>query len=416
MPKKKTRNYPATLATVLILVFCLGSSASAATVYDVNGDGQEGLPEAIHSLQVLAGLSPSSSTIVYVGPVGTSLENGTALLDALDGISDAGITKPYLLKIEPGIYDLGNNGLTMKAFVDIEGSGQQTTTITSTHSGSSQDYTSATITGMSSAEIRFLTIENRGGGNCSMALYNNFSSPAITRVTAIASGGTLNRGIYNISSNPFMTDITLDISGGTSSFGIYNYSYSSPSMTNVSITVQNGSSETVGVVNGTYSSPSMTNVLIVANGGTGDNNCGIDNSTYSSPSMFKVSAIVSGTGTAYGVHNYSHSSPVMTMVTTNVSGGASSYGLYNDYYCSPSVTGLSVSNATQGVHNLSASYPVIRDSAISGSSYSIVNQSSADTPVKVANTLLDGVVSGSGSYACIGAYDQTFSALNASCH
>lgn len=137
----------------------------AATVYayDVDGDGREGLPETIHSLQVLAGLSPSSSTIVYIGPVGTQTENGTALLNALNGITDASAAKPYLLKIEPGKYDLGNNGLTMQQYVDIEGSGQNTTTITSTHSGSVINATSATVIGANHAEIRFLTIENSGG-------------------------------------------------------------------------------------------------------------------------------------------------------------------------------------------------------------------------------------------------------------
>ena len=180
------------VAMVSVAFWAVTAIVSPVYAFDVNGDGKEGLPETIHSLQVLAGMSPSSSTIVYVGPVGTALQNGTALLDALDDIDDAGAEKPYLLKLEPGIYDLGNEGLYMQSFVDIEGSGQNTTTITSTHSGTSADSSSATVIGASSAEIRFLTIENRGGGSYSIAMCNSFAlSPAITNVTAIATGGWL---------------------------------------------------------------------------------------------------------------------------------------------------------------------------------------------------------------------------------
>jgi hypothetical protein len=46
---------------------------------------------------------------VIVSPVGTGTENGQALLDALARITDASASKPYLLYIEPGIYDLGGS-------------------------------------------------------------------------------------------------------------------------------------------------------------------------------------------------------------------------------------------------------------------------------------------------------------------
>lgn len=42
------------------LFFAMSSIVFASTPYDVNGDGQEGLAESIHALQVVAGLSPAS--------------------------------------------------------------------------------------------------------------------------------------------------------------------------------------------------------------------------------------------------------------------------------------------------------------------------------------------------------------------
>ena len=46
------------------------------------------------------------------------------------GISGATFADPYLVKIEPGTYDIGSTPLTMRPFVDLEGSGQHSTSIT----------------------------------------------------------------------------------------------------------------------------------------------------------------------------------------------------------------------------------------------------------------------------------------------
>ena len=263
--------------------FALSGILAAAAVsfaYDVNGDGKEGLPETIHSLQVAAGLSPSSSTFVYVGRVGSEVENGTALLAALNSITDASSYKPYLIKIEPGVYDLRNSALYLKSYVDIEGSGQNTTTITSAHSGSVANATSATVVGFNLSELRFLTIENRGGGSNALAVYNSFAAPSLFKVTLKASGGSYNWGIYNSNSAAPMTDVTVNVNGGNTAYGVYNYS-SSPPMQKISIQAANGSLANVGIVNGNYSSPVMRDVSIVAYGGT-NQTAGLDNSDYSS--------------------------------------------------------------------------------------------------------------------------------------
>lgn len=62
-------------------------------------------------------------------PGDTAAANGTALLNALDGITgDA--NNPYLIKLGPGIYSLGSGHLVMKPYVSIEGSGEKATKIT----------------------------------------------------------------------------------------------------------------------------------------------------------------------------------------------------------------------------------------------------------------------------------------------
>ena len=69
---------------------------------------------------------------ILVSPKLTAAESGTALLSTLKGITDSSSTNPCLIKIEPGIYDIGSKSLQMKPYLDIEGSGELVTTITGT--------------------------------------------------------------------------------------------------------------------------------------------------------------------------------------------------------------------------------------------------------------------------------------------
>jgi hypothetical protein len=70
-----------------------------------------------------------------VSPVGTPLQNGQALRDMLASITDASSIKPYVVKVEPGEYDVGGTALQMKNSVDLEGSGTDMTVIDSSVSG-----------------------------------------------------------------------------------------------------------------------------------------------------------------------------------------------------------------------------------------------------------------------------------------
>lgn len=70
----------------------------------------------------------------------------------MERIATPSATNPWLVKMEPGIYDLGDEALVMRPFVDIEGSGQGVTTVTSAGVN--------TVIAASDAEIRELTIRN----------------------------------------------------------------------------------------------------------------------------------------------------------------------------------------------------------------------------------------------------------------
>ena len=108
----------------------------------------------------------------------------TTITAALNSITDASPTNHYLVKVGPGTY---TERVTMQPYVDIEGSGEQTTKITFT--GSNPDNT-GTVVGASSAELRFLTVENTGGNSYAVAIFNNTVSPSLLHVTATAFGAS----------------------------------------------------------------------------------------------------------------------------------------------------------------------------------------------------------------------------------
>jgi hypothetical protein len=147
-----------------------------------------------------------------------------------------------LLKIMPGVYDLGSGSLTMQQYVDIEGAGENATVIKGAVSSASSP-PGAVVNGASYAELRFLTVMNTGTGAYVAAVRNSSASPRMTHMTAAASGGTYRYGVYNYnSSSPAMSNVTATASRGRDhNFGVYNSS-SPPTMNNVTATATGGTS------------------------------------------------------------------------------------------------------------------------------------------------------------------------------
>lgn len=240
-----------------IKVRCAGESEFA----DLGRRELTAVPYALYA----AYASPYKRTVI-VSPVGTATENGTALLNAMGSITDTSETSPYLLKIEPGVYDLITRTLYMQPYVDVEGSGESVTLITSAGSGST---TSGTVRGANNAELRFLTVQAAGSTAHTVGIYNSHASPHLTHVTVIAKGGVYDTyGIRNNTASPRMTAMTIEASasGGDNVYGVFNLDSSSPEMTDLTITASGGTSN-IGLFI-TRSSPTLSHVTITASGGT----------------------------------------------------------------------------------------------------------------------------------------------------
>lgn len=236
---------------------------------------------------------------------------------AVNSITDANESNPYLVVIGPGVYTITST-LQMKQWVDIAGSGENVTGIRGAISTGNTDASSAILSGSNHATLSSLTIENTGGSTHSIALYNNSASPTVSNVTASASGATFNYGVYNLSSSSVMTDVTAVATGGAVNYGVLNFG-SSPEMTGVAATVSRGSSQNHAVFNTASSTPTMTCVTATAVGAW-PNSYGIYN--YNSSPVIRRSTM---SGANDGLLTYTSGTTAWVSQSTII-GGVNSLG------------------------------------------------------------------------------------------
>lgn len=89
----------------------------------------------------------------------------TSPVTALAAITSASATNPYLVKVMPGVYDLGTTSLRLKDFVSIEGSGDSSiiTSSANTSSESTEVYCDGgTVIMANNSSLRNITIINKG--------------------------------------------------------------------------------------------------------------------------------------------------------------------------------------------------------------------------------------------------------------
>ena len=277
--------------------------------------------------------------------VATSGGDYASPVEAMNSITDASESNPYLVKIMPGVYNIGSNSVQMKPYVDIEGSGENTTKII----GNMDSSISGVVVGASNSEIRFLTLKNEGGSGNAIGMYISGTSPQITNITAIVTGvNNTNRGIDIRNSLSRLTNVTITTENAYNNHGIYNE----------------------------FSSLAMTNVIVNVTGGNND----------------------------YGILNYS-AAPVMNNVLVNVNPSVFGYGIHIEGNIGPVMRNV-VINAPIGIFAIATGIINIDNSIITGTSYSLRN--ATGTTTYVGNTKLDGTIFNAGVLKCIGVYNGTY--------
>jgi len=324
---------------------------------------------------------------IYFG-VGVVAKAGGDYTDPVSAMNDIAswcgtpaVANPCLLQIMPGIYDIGTNNLQMQEYVDIEGSGENVTRIRG-----SIDGVPGVVSGADNSEIRFITVENTGGGTFAYALSMINAGARVTNVTAIASGANENVGVDCEATNAaIFTNVTAIASSGIAALGFY-IDTASPTLINVNSTASD-SALNLGIDMNVSSSPIMTNVTAVALRGA--KNHGLHINGASSPTISNIRIIASGgTSENYAVYNINASSPVINNMIADVS-GVNSHGVYTKNY--GAVTGGTVK---------------IDHSVIKGASIAIFTDTTFTA--LVGNTRIEGSVTGPGSYTCAGVYDENY--------
>jgi hypothetical protein len=347
---------------------------------------------------------------VVVSPVGTPAQNGTALLAALNALTDASCSNPYLLRLEPGIYDVGASPLVMKECVGIEGGGELLTEIRGAGAATTN---SGTIVGADNTEVRRLTVRNTGGNVAAVAIFANDASLKLTHVTALAAGGSgQNYAIYYKSTDVAdLSGVTAEADGNGAAVarGVYNQA-SSPFMTDVRASAINAGTNT-GVYNDS-STPVMTNVDAIA--GQGATCYGIYNTGTALPVISGGSIFAACSSTNYGLYNTSGGSVLASHATISVLGGSTGYGVFHDNAPSAGLNGLRVSvfsgAQSYGIYNQGTvgSYIVdVGNSIITAVTATVRNDDEFVTRIG-ASQLAGGAVQGGGTVKCAGVYDEIF--------
>jgi hypothetical protein len=275
---------------------------------------------------------------------------------AMDSIADASATNPYVVKIMPGSYDLGSSYLTMKEYVDVEGSGTNITVIKSSH----EDGNFGTLNAATNTEIRSLTVSHTAPMGGIAIRVHGVSSALVSDVTASSSGAGLS----------------------------------------VAISVSEDASATLRNVSATAS-------------GSGDNYAiRLQSCTNSSVAMQNVTASVAGQySTGIYVNNANAILDSVTVATSE--GGSNVYGIYaaNLVYLRMTNTSVVTNGVALSFYQWSGGEITIDHSILKGAT-SISNWGSL--PILVGASKLVGASEGSGT-VCAGCYDGNYMALDATC-
>lgn len=308
---------------------------------------------------------------IIVSPVGTVVANGTELLDAMASITDASSTKPYLLKIEPGVYDLGTNELGMKEWVDVEGSGEGVTMITGT--GGDSPAASPVVRGASNAQLRYVTLSSFSEDTNGVGYY----------------AGT------DVSADLFK--VTVRATNASSfGYGVYLINCSDATLDHLSVVVEGNTSGSYGI--GAFlcsGEVKIRNSEVVARS-SDDFNIGIStNSFITKVRNTDVDAL--GGNTNVGIRSNKSNTELRSVRSVAGSGTTDSFGLELDDDNTGSVD--------YGVF--------VQHSELRGREAAATT--APDTGLRIAATQLSGDVQGTDNLTCAGVYNGTYTFFASSC-
>jgi hypothetical protein len=196
--------------------------------------------------------------VIDVDPAGSALERGKALRDALSILGQDGDDDAYVVRLGPGVYDLGKATLGLPANVNLQGAGTSLTRL-------SFNQVDTAIYLTDDTELRDLGIQLDDGGS---AINVNGARARLERVWVTRFQGDFNVPVLAKAGNVTLVDSIVRIPspyGGTAVDASWPGSYSR-SITGTHIEVEGDNA--VGLVLGAGSQTTVTNSDIAALGST----------------------------------------------------------------------------------------------------------------------------------------------------
>jgi hypothetical protein len=381
------------------------------------------------SLLLLA--ATASADTVVVNPVpGNPVASGRRLLRLLADIDDASASRPYLLKVRPGVYDLRDQSLAMKPWVDVEGSGEGVTVV------QSRVNSVGTIQGAAAAELRSLTVINEGPTDAA-ALRNRDITFSAFQVTCIAHGGSrLSIALSNHSRGGRFRDVTARAEGSPSATGVHSeggllsrvraaavagdIAYAVFNAVSegelLDVTAEATSDRFAGAIRNEGGAPLLRNVRARSHGA--DIGDGIVNGNASQATI--VDAVIHATGGRFagGVRN-EFSSATLSGAVITVAAPTSAIGFSSSFAGRPTLEDVTIQvtggGRGDGVVSHGTEVRVDR-SVISADGFSLRNGGEPASSISVGGSRLGGPVSpAAGTVRCVASYDQAYTALGPAC-
>ncbi len=345
--------------------------------------------------------------------------SGTALLAAVASIPSTGndapsYSNPWLLKVGPGMFDLGSGALTVPSYVSVEGAGRSATTIQST-GGSSPG--AATVIVAAGEELRDVAINNTGGAAYATGLIVSGGSTAVRRVdVTVTPGTTTSRGIYLTSgAGPTFEDVAVSLynPGSGDFYGVFSDPGSSPTFDRVSVSL--GASGTGGGAAIQVTGGLTGRNVRVSAGFGGNGSATIGGVVVNGPLNLRNSDVNAGCAGSAGPAYAAYGVSTVTLTNVNVDvwlyGNASctAYGVYlNDADARISGSSLIAYNYALFTTNATSAHTVNVDASTLEGYNRYVSNGSGYTTVIGATRITDLYGNdNTGSLACAGVYGQS---------
>lgn len=303
----------------------------------------------------------------------------------MNSITTASETNPFLVKIMPGVYDIGANLIRMKDFVDIEGSGSRVTKIVGSWDG---DGWGLILAQYCNCGIKGITVENTVAGNYAIGIFiyggaSNNVSLTLEDLVVRASGALRSIGIKGQNAdNVVMRNVSIVASGTQWSKGILESLHTAPwDLRDIDIVVSGASDQTIGYEN-LGGNATIRNLTLTASG-TGY----VTRGAYIcyNGTMNCTNCVISASGVNDGSGVVTNGASVVTLLNSAVTG--SRFGL-KDNNPNPSST------------------LTVRGSSLAGIDYSFWGLGGLLENRGVATTQLVGPVSATAR--CFGVYDENY--------